>query len=73
MSEQLRPAASTDEHTFLLSVEEAADRYAAAGHPRTIRAIDTLSTHAHVRRALNGVTIYLQPYAWDKDSNRGGK
>ena len=34
-----RPAATTDEHTFLLSVEEAADRYAAAGHPRTIRAI----------------------------------
>jgi hypothetical protein len=39
MSEQPRPDASTDEHTFLLSVEEAADRYAAAGHPRTIRAI----------------------------------
>src|ERR1700730_2285596 len=39
MSEQPRPAASTDDHSFLLSVEEAADRYAAAGHPRTIRAI----------------------------------
>jgi hypothetical protein len=39
MSEQPRPAASTDEHTYLLSVEEAADRYAAAGHPRTIHAI----------------------------------
>jgi len=39
MNEQPRPAASTDEHSFLLSVEEAADRYAAAGHPRTIRAI----------------------------------
>ena len=37
--EQPRPAANTDEHSFLLSVEEAADRYAAAGHPRTIRAI----------------------------------
>jgi hypothetical protein len=37
--ERPRPAATTDEHTFLLSVEEAADRYAAAGHPRTIRAI----------------------------------
>lgn len=34
-----RPAAPTDEHGYLLSVEEAADRYAAAGHPRTIRAI----------------------------------
>lgn len=39
MLEQPRPAAPTDEHGFLLSVEEAADRYAAAGHPRTIRAI----------------------------------
>ncbi len=39
MPEQPRPAATTDEHGFLLSVEEAADRYAAAGHPRTIRAI----------------------------------
>src|ERR1700693_5966806 len=39
MNEPPRPAASTDEHAYLLSVEEAADRYAAAGHPRTIRAI----------------------------------
>jgi hypothetical protein len=39
MDEQPRPAASSDEHSYLLSVEEAADRYAAAGHPRTIRAI----------------------------------
>jgi hypothetical protein len=39
MTEQPRPAATTDEHDYLLSVEEAADRYAAAGHPRTIRAI----------------------------------
>ena len=38
-SEQPRTDANTDEHSFLLSVEEAADRYAAAGHPRTIRAI----------------------------------
>jgi hypothetical protein len=39
MSEQPRTDAATDEHGYLLSVEEAADRYAAAGHPRTIRAI----------------------------------
>jgi hypothetical protein len=39
MPEQPRPAAPSDEHTYLLSVEEAADRYASAGHPRTIRAI----------------------------------
>lgn len=37
--EHPRPAANADEHTYPLSVEEAADRYAAAGHPRTIRAI----------------------------------
>ena len=39
MTDQPRPAATTDEHGYLLSVEEAADRYAAAGHSRTIRAI----------------------------------
>lgn len=39
MSEQPRPDTNPDEHGYLLSVEEAADRYAAAGHPRTIRAI----------------------------------
>jgi hypothetical protein len=39
MIEQARPGAAADEHGYLLSVEEAADRYAAAGHPRTIRAI----------------------------------
>jgi hypothetical protein len=39
MSEQPRPDASIDEHNFFLSVEEASDRYAAAGFPRTIRAI----------------------------------
>ena len=39
MIEQPRLDAATDEHGYLLSVEEAADRYAAAGHPRTIRAI----------------------------------
>jgi hypothetical protein len=46
MSELPRPAAATDEHGYLLSVEEAADRYAAAGHPRTIRAI-----HKYCRRS----------------------
>src|ERR1700682_4589342 len=39
MHDQPRPDAPPDEHGYLLSVEEAADRYAAAGHPRTIRAI----------------------------------
>src|ERR1700744_5157544 len=39
MTELPRPAASTDEHGYLLSVEEAADRYAASGPPRTTRRI----------------------------------
>jgi hypothetical protein len=33
------PSPNFANSSFLLSVEEAADRYAAAGHPRTIRAI----------------------------------
>ncbi|UPJ50386.1 hypothetical protein IVB30_02835 [Bradyrhizobium sp. 200] len=34
-----RPVATTDDSEFTLSVEEAAERYAHAGFPRTIRAI----------------------------------
>jgi hypothetical protein len=34
-----RPFANGGEHEFTLTIEEAADRYAAAGHPRTSRAI----------------------------------
>lgn len=37
--DQSRPFANGSEHEFTLTIEEAADRYAAAGHPRTIRAI----------------------------------
>lgn len=37
-----RPAANADEHSYLLSVEEAAD--AAAGHSRTIY-VDSFSEH----------------------------
>ncbi len=36
---QSRPVATTDDSEYSLSVEEAADRYDHAGHPRTIRAI----------------------------------
>ncbi len=39
MDDQARPFANGSEHEFTLTIEEAADRYAAAGHPRTIRAI----------------------------------
>lgn len=34
-----RPVATTDDNDYSLSVDEAAERYAHAGHPRTIRAI----------------------------------
>lgn len=37
--DQPRPDANSREQDFSLTIEEAADRYAAAGHPRTIRAI----------------------------------
>jgi hypothetical protein len=39
MDEQPRPDANTDEHAFVLTVEESAARYEAAGHSRTLRAI----------------------------------
>jgi hypothetical protein len=34
-----RPVATTDDNDYSLSVDDAAERYAHAGHPRTIRAI----------------------------------
>jgi hypothetical protein len=37
--DQPRPFANSGEHEFTLTIEEASDRYAAAAHPRTIRAI----------------------------------
>jgi hypothetical protein len=40
MTEDLsRPVATTDDSEYSLSVDDAAERYAHAGHPRTIRAI----------------------------------
>jgi hypothetical protein len=39
MPEQPRPDANTDEGAYTLTVEEAAARYEAAGHARTMRAI----------------------------------
>lgn len=37
--DQSRTDANSREHDFTLTIEEAADRYSTAGHPRTIRAI----------------------------------
>lgn len=36
---QSRPFANSREQDFILTIEEASDRYATAGHPRTIRAV----------------------------------
>ena len=37
--DESRPVATTDDNEYSLSVDEAAERYAHAGHPRTTRAI----------------------------------
>jgi hypothetical protein len=37
--DQSRPVATSDDTDYSLSVEDAAERYAFAGHPRTIRAV----------------------------------
>jgi hypothetical protein len=55
------PAAPPDEHAFLLSVEEAADRYAAAGHPRTIRAIQKYCRRGDLK-SQKIETTYGEPY-----------
>lgn len=39
MSEQPRPVANGDQQAYTLTVEETAARYEAAGHARTMRAI----------------------------------
>lgn len=43
-----RPVATTDDSEYSLSVDEAADRYAHAGHPRTIRAIQRYCAKGHL-------------------------
>src|SRR5437660_12881675 len=60
-TDQARPDALSDEHGFLLSVEEAADRYAAAGHPRTIRAIQKYCARGDLE-CQKAETLYGQRY-----------
>jgi hypothetical protein len=43
-----RPAATSDDTEFSLSIEEAADRYAKAGHPRTIRTLQRYCEKGHL-------------------------
>jgi hypothetical protein len=44
-----RPAASTgDNNDFTLSIEEVSERYAGAGHPRTIRTLQRYCVSGHL-------------------------
>src|SRR5581483_9985720 len=44
-----RPAATTSDNSdFTLSIEEAAERYAKAGHPRTIRTLQRYCVSGHL-------------------------
>jgi hypothetical protein len=67
MTEQPRPDAPTDEHSYLLSVEEAADRYAAAGHPerfalsKSILVAAIWSRRRSKRRTANGTSSCQRP------------
>ncbi len=51
------PAATNDDTDFTLSIEEVAGRYAAAGHPRTIRTLQRycVSGHLDCRKAATAL------------------
>ena len=43
-----RPAATNQDHDYSLTIEEAADRYAGAGHPRTLRTVQRYCAKGHL-------------------------
>lgn len=43
-----RPAATNRDNDFILSIEEVSERYARAGHPRTIRTLQRYSASGHL-------------------------
>lgn len=43
-----RPAATDRDNDFILSIEEVSERYARAGHPRTIRTLQRYSAGGHL-------------------------
>lgn len=43
-----RPAATDRDNDFILSIEEVSERYARAGHPRTIRTLQRYSANGHL-------------------------
>src|SRR5262245_62063013 len=43
-----RPAATSGDNDFTLAIEEVAERYAKAGHPRTIRTLQRYCVNGHL-------------------------
>jgi hypothetical protein len=48
MPDEPRPAATSGDTEFSLSIEEVAERYAAAGHPRTLRTLQRYCASGHL-------------------------
>src|SRR5215831_2021352 len=46
--DQSRPAATSGDNDFTLTIEQAAELYAKAGHPRTIRSIQRYCVNGHL-------------------------
>jgi hypothetical protein len=61
MDDQPRPDANSDETAYSLSVEDAALRYEAAGHPRTLRAIQKYCMRGDLE-CIKQETLYGQRY-----------
>jgi hypothetical protein len=61
MDEQPRPDANDDEYAYTLTVEEAAARYEAAGHARTMRAIQKYCARGDLN-CIKEETTYGQRY-----------
>ena len=68
--EQPRPFANTDEHNYMLTVEEAADLYALAGFPRTHRAIQKYCAVSKLdcrkTETESGEKYLVAPYSIDR-------
>lgn len=62
-----RPVATGPDYDYTLAIEEAADRYAAAGHPRTHRSVQRYCANGHLDcrkvTTLLGETYRVAPYS----------
>jgi hypothetical protein len=47
-ADKARPAATGPDYEYFLTIEEVADRYAAAGHPRTLRTVQRYCAREHL-------------------------